>query len=119
MASLVNLSKRSVSCYHDGDHVKNVTGCCDGVSGYLCDEHSILCFEFWGQSPQRLFNIAMYRKDFIPSGETLSKEKNDMKIACEIMNVEEMSNLEEFKEKWDLYVEEKYKNFMETNERCD
>jgi hypothetical protein len=111
-------TERGLSC-HDND-VKFITGCCKGVPGVMHDEHSILCREFFGQSPQRSFSIATYRKDFIPSGETIIslQDSNYIKFACKMMSVDFLDT-ETFKNKWDSFVENSHKKYFENNKMFD
>jgi hypothetical protein len=118
-STLKSCQDHGLSCHYD-DNVKFITGCCKGVPGVMHDEHSILCPEFYGQSPQRTFSVAVYRQDFIPSGEAILSlhDSNYIKIACKMMGVEFLDT-ETFKNKWDSFVENSHKKYFENNKMFD
>jgi len=90
---------RAISC--DQLHIKALLGCSDGVPGLMQSEHSMLCREFYSQSPQRLHMIAVHIADQMPTG-SMVNYLGLQEEACHIMN--SMYTPDTFEAEWNEFV---------------
>jgi hypothetical protein len=78
-------------------------GCCKGVPGIMASEHSLLCVNFYSQSPQRIKMVAQYCASKMPSGAEIIAQQYKTE-ACEIMNMEHLMTNEMFEIEWNSFV---------------
>jgi len=84
--------------------IKELIGCCDGVSGLMHSEHSMLCSQFSYQSPQRLKMIAQYMVSQMMSGEQILL-KGYKTQACALMDSKELDDTN-FLPAWTAFIQQ-------------
>ena len=74
-------------------------GCNTGVSGVMQSEHSILCAEFWSQSPQRMKMVAQYCATQMLTGrEVLTRGYK--RSALTLLGMSDMISDDDFEVQW-------------------